>query len=221
MANGACAGGIGREGNGTDILVLIPREWSQEEKEEWFRKNERIIHRAIQSYRNAYEYDDLQQMANEATLKAFNAYDFQRGVKLSTYVYRAIRNEVNMRVRADNAQKRTAIIVPLVSSESEDGTSCQGAEEKDTSGTDALHTPQESVEITIERRETCNYIRKIVREQFSNTERLVFELMIAGETQVNIGERLHCSQAKVSNLQRHIREKLIYELHRAGFDLET
>jgi len=221
MAIGANAGIIDKEKSGTDILVLIPREWSQEEKEEWFRKNERIIHRAIQSYRNAYEYDDLQQMANEATLKAFNAYDFQRGVKLSTYVYRAIRNEVNMRVRADNAQKRTAIIVPLVSSECEDGTSCQGAEEKDTSGTDALHTPQESVETTIERRETCDYIRKVIREQFSHTERIVFELMIAGETQVKIGERLNCSQAKVSNLQRHIREKLIYELRCAGFDLGT
>ena len=220
MANEENTENVDKEEKKPDDSALIPKEWTQEEKEKWFKDNEKIIHRAIQSYRSAYEYDDLQQMAKEAALKAFNAYDYRRGVKLSTYVYRSIRNEINMHVRADNAQKRTAVIVPLVSIESDDGASYLGAEEKDTSRSDMLHAPQESVEAAIERREACDFIQKVVREQFSETERIVFELMITGETQVNIGKRLHCSQAKVSNLQRHIREKLIYALRSAEFELE-
>jgi len=201
------------------VVVLIPREWSQDEKAKWLEENAKVMHKAIQSFRNAYEYDDLKQMACEAALKAFNAYDYQRKVKLSTYVYRAIRNEVNMRIRADSAQKRTAKIVPLGIVEEDDGSPHMGAENKDTSNTDFLHHPQTSIENQIERREACAYVRKIMREQFSDTERLVFEMMVAGETQVNIGKAVHCSQAKVSNLQRIIRAKLIYELRKAGFEL--
>ena len=113
-----------------------PREWTDDEKILWMGENKKIILSALQSYRISYEIDDLQQMAAEATLKAFENFDPQRGVKLSTYVYRAIKNEINMQIRSDKAQKRSAVVVPFSSTETLDGQSSLGYENIDTSQTD-------------------------------------------------------------------------------------
>lgn len=205
---------------GPDLKPNDPKNWSNEQKEAWLADNEKIIHRAIQSYRNVYEYDDLQQMAYEASLKAFNAFDPTRNVKLSTYVYRAVKNEVNMSIRADAAKKRTATVVPFSQTDPDDGVSSMGAENLDTSDSDWLHQPQVPIESEIEKREACIYIRKIVEEKLTDTEQTVFRMMVNGETQVNIGKCLGCSQAKISNIQRIIRAKLIFELRKAGFELD-
>lgn len=204
---------------GPDLKPNDPKNWSNEKKEAWLAENEKIIHRAIQSYRNVYEYDDLRQMAYEAALKAFNAFDPSRSVKLSTYVFRAIKNEINMAIRADTAKKRSATVVPFSQSDGEDGVAGRGAENMDTSESDWLHQPQTSIESAIEKREACIFIRKVVKEKLTDTEQTVFRMMVSGETQVEIGKHLMCSQAKISNIQRIVRAKLIFELRKAGFEL--
>ncbi len=202
-----------------DPNVVHPSTWSDDEKIAWMAENEKIIGKALSSYRGMIEEEDLRQMASEAILKTYVGYDPSKHVKLSTYAYRAIRNEVNMYIRAASAKKRSASIVPYGQTESEDGTTIAGAENLDTSDVDWLHVPQLSVESEIERREACAFIRKIVSRKLTEQEQEIFEMMVAGMTQVAIGEELNCSQAKVSNTQKIIRAKLLYELRAAGFDL--
>ncbi len=202
-----------------DPNVVHPSKWSDEEKVAWISANERIIGKALSSYRGMFEEEDLRQMANEAILKVYNGYEPNRGVKLSTYAYRAIRNEVNMYIRAATAKKRSASVVPYNQTENEDGTTMGGAENLDTSDVDWLHVPQLSVESEIERREACAFIRKIVAKKLTQQEQDIFELMVAGATQVMIGAEIGCSQAKISNAQKVIRAKILYELRAAGFDL--
>lgn len=200
----------------------LPRFWSKEEKEQWIIANDKVLYRATQSYRSRYEEDDLIQTAREATLKAFEKYDPSKSsAKLSTYVYSAVINELNMLVRGDTAQKRQGVLVSFDTTENDDGSSYMGAENKDTSDTDWLHQPQISVERAIESKEACDYIRKIVAEQLTEPERIAFRLSVNGVTQVNIGKHIGCSQAKVSALLKMARIKIILELRRAGFELNT
>ena len=195
-----------------------PREWTDDEKILWMEENKKIILSAVQSYRIAYEIDDLQQMAAEATLKAFENFDPKRGVKLSTYVYRAIKNEINMQIRSDKAQKRSAVVVPFSSTETMDGQSSLGYENVDTSQTDWLHQPQMAVDKRLEYQEAIKYLRQLIEVKLSRQEREVLLRMLNGETQVSIAKLMGCSQAKISNMYKMIRAKLIYEMLRAGFD---
>lgn len=195
-----------------------PREWTDEEKILWMEENRKIILSAVQSYRVSYEIDDLQQMAAEATLKAFENFDPKRGVKLSTYVFRAIKNEINMQVRSDKAQKRSAVVVPFSSTETLDGQATLGYENIDTSRTDWLHQPQMSIDKRLEYQEAIRYLRSLIETRLSRQEREVLIRTLNGETQVSIARLIGCSQAKISNMYKMIRAKLIYEMRKAGFD---
>ena len=165
-----------------------PREWTDDEKILWMGENKKIILSALQSYRISYEIDDLQQMAAEATLKAFENFDPQRGVKLSTYVYRAIKNEINMQIRSDKAQKRSAVVVPFSSTETLDGQSSLGYENIDTSQTDWLHQPQMAVDKRLEYQEAIKYLRELIELRLSRQEREVLTRSLKGETQVAIAK---------------------------------
>lgn len=197
----------------------LPRDWNNEEKMEWFRNNEKIIRKALSSYQNKYDADDLHQMAYEACLKCFETYDPAKNALLSTYCYRAIKNSINMEIRHAGAKKRNAIIVSIHSRDADDGgDSYQGYENKDSNETDWLHSPQISIADLVERKDMCDLLYRIVRECLTEKEQEIVRLAGRNYTQTEIARHLGCSQAKISNQFKVIRAKIILGFKEHGYE---
>lgn len=198
-----------------------PKDWTMEEKERFYLENTRLLHKAIQPYKSIFEYDDLQQDAALAWWKAYDSYDPLRKVKLTTYIFRAIKNEINMKIRANTSNKRTAHIVPFDwVSDSDKGKELSGMDNLDLSQTDGLHPTQKSLDEQVADREIAEAAKRNINKILTEQEQVIFRLSLNGKTQKEIGMRMGQSQAKISNTLKMIRSKLIYELLEEGFNLE-
>lgn len=95
---------------------------TKEEREKIILDNKGLVYHTIKKKNLLYRIDDLEDMGLIALVKGVDGYDADKGIKLSTYLCTCIDHEISNYLAYEKAQKRTAKMVSLNTTISEDGT---------------------------------------------------------------------------------------------------
>lgn len=192
---------------------------SQEEIAKYYQENIRLIHSVAQSYnKSGYEYEELFSEATLGFVKGLQTYDESKGTKISTYLYKCMRNEINQRIRKDNAKSRTAVVISYdAEMPGKDGRTMSGIENMDLSQIDTLHGFTEDMELVVEAKDILIAAQRIVKTYLTENERKAFTMRMNGKTQNEIAKVLNLSQANISKTLKMARAKLAYYLKEEGY----
>lgn len=192
---------------------------SQEEIAVYYQENIRLIHSVAQQYaKSGYEYEELFSEATLGFVKGLQAYDPAKGVKISTYLYKCMRNEINQRIRKDNAKSRTAVVVSYDAEVvGKDGRSMSGIENMDLSQIDRIHSFTDDVDSVLEAEDIMVAAKRIAETYLTENERKAFLLRMKGRTQNEIAKMLNLSQANISKTLKMARCKLALHLSQEGY----
>lgn len=192
---------------------------TQDQMDAYYRKNVKLIHSVVQGYgKSGYEYDELFSEATIGFVKGLQTYDESKGTKMSTYLYKCMRNEINQRIRKDNAKSRTAVVISFDADViGKDGRTMTGIENLDLAITDSIHGFTEDMDKVLEAKDTLQAAQMIVRTYLTETERKAFNLRMQGKTQNDIAIILNLSQANISKTLKMARCKLAYYLQVGGY----
>ena len=133
---------------------------TQDQMDAYYRKNVKLIHSVVQGYgKSGYEYDELFSEATIGFVKGLQTYDESKGTKMSTYLYKCMRNEINQRIRKDNAKSRTAVVISFDADViGKDGRTMTGIENLDLVTTDSIHGFTEDMDKVLEAKDTLRTI---------------------------------------------------------------
>jgi len=185
--------------------------WTEAQKEEFYRKNEALIHDVAHSFSNIpVEYADLFQLACEGLTKAFNKYDDSRGVKFTSYAVACMKKEILYRTRSGRAKSRSGKLLVSLNGENSDsdGDSMCGYDNVDLSKVDGLHMAV-PMEEAVEQRELYEKILEICDHILSEQEKSALIMSSMGHTQAEIAKKLDLAQARVSKIVRGAKCKII------------
>ncbi len=79
---------------------------TKKEKEELFKKHEKLIYLFLKKKGLFHEKEELYDIGLIGLVRGINSYDSTKGVKESTYFYKCIANEVNKYFQLQSLQKR-------------------------------------------------------------------------------------------------------------------
>lgn len=195
-----------------------PKLWDNETRSKWIIENQRLIHRAIEPYKNttAFDsYDDLYQSANLSVIKAMNSYT-PGGSKFSTYVVTVIRNDLMNDLRASHAKKRQAIVTSLDESPYTDSPEKDAYEITDLSMYNKPGNYENSPSDILAQKELIEIVKNACLI-LTPEEKFVIDRILAGWTQYDIADIFDCSQSKISTIRGNIKIKVSRELQKAGF----
>lgn len=193
---------------------------TREEMDDYFRKNERIIHSILQNYAMPHgeaDRDDMYQYASLGFFKGMATFDESLGVKLSTYCYQCAENEIKQYFRRISAQARKGTVIPLdaeaMGSEGDGNRLLLDILDVPEGGINPnTQTPEEMAEYSVLIQEVLRLCNTILTE----TERKVLYSSIYGHTQEETADDLHISQANVSKNLNIAKSKLLLALTEAG-----
>jgi len=199
------------------------KNWSEEQKAEYLKKNKPLIRSIISKIKNipdaALSQEDLFQEAQVAFWLALNTYDPTKKTLFTTFAHKCMRNAVNEKIRATTASKRKPVVpvIPFDSGTSETGDEYMGGDNMEVPAS-AMAWQALPVEDQCVQNEVIECVYKILRTQFTPEEQRVFlSLSQKQATQNELAKELHCSQAKISMMFKFVRIRLYYELNKAGF----
>lgn len=189
---------------------------TREEMDEYYRKNERMLHSLLNNYvmpHGEADRDDMLQCAAIGFFKGMATYDASMNAKLSTYCYQCADNEVKQYFRRISAQSRRATVIPLEAEVFGD----EGANSRLL--LDVLDVPEGGInpnpqtpEETAEYSVLLQAIKRLCATILTETERKVLALSVAGHTQMEVASELGISQANVSKNLNIAKSKLLLAL---------
>ena len=176
--------------------VAAPK--TEEEIDDFMRRNHRLIHAILRPYRGLDEYDDLYQEASIGFYRGLRTYDPNKGIKVTTYAFACGRNQVKMYLRRATAKSRTATVVSLDASidPSDDRDTLLN---KDLAAFDPLH-PAEDMDETVHINIQYAKAERIMREYLNETQRFVVSQFMKTIPQSQTAKILHTSQSEISKI---------------------
>ncbi len=151
-----------------------------------------FVHFILKKYYppTGFDYDDLYQVGCIGLFRAAKKFDPSLGFKFTTYAAHWIENELKKAIRAQNAVKRTGVVVSMESAYSEE----------DNTLMDLMAT-FDSVEGEVE--------ASLLFDELVKTEPKITRLALQGYTQREIGEKLGISQVQVSRKMRGMKNAIV------------
>lgn len=196
--------------------------WTPEEQGEYFEKNVKLVHSAIQQFRgmvnSTIDYSDLFQMASVGFIKGLETYDTSNGSVLSTYLVTCMKNQVLYETRSGRAKSRTAVVLSYEGTLlGKDGKEMSGAENRDVQEFDTMRNPVQTMEEKVEQQEQVQVVKKIMDKYLTETEKQLIFMHAKGNTQNEIAKALNLSQANVSKKIKQTRCRILLHLRRSGY----
>lgn len=194
---------------------------TREEMDEYYRKNERLLHSILNNYVMPHGEADREDMLQYAALgffKGMATFDKKMGVKLSTYCYQCADNEVKQYFRRISAQARKGTVIPLEAEVFDDG---GGSDSRLL--LDILDVPEGGInpdnqgpETLAEYSTLVQAIQRLCKTILTEMERKVLAISVYGCTQDEIAHQLHISQANVCKNLNVAKSKLVLALVEEG-----
>ena len=195
-----------------ECLLLLKgedKEQAKEAKEKLIMHNLRLVAHITKKYQSTPEdMEDFISVGIIGLMKAIDSFDAGRG-RLATYACRCIDNELLMMLRA---KKKTAREVSLYEPV---GTDKEGNEIQIYD----LCTEKDDVELSLEKRETYEELRKAMEEVLDEREREIIVMrygMFGAEekTQQEVGKKYGISRSYVSRIEKRALQKLRAQLEK-------
>lgn len=195
-----------------ECLLLLrgeDKEQAKEAKEKLIMHNLRLVAHITKKYQSTPEdMEDFISVGIIGLMKAIDSFDAGRG-RLATYACRCIDNELLMMLRA---KKKTAREVSLYEPV---GTDKEGNEIQIYD----LCTEKDDVELSLEKRETYEELRKAMKEVLDEREREIIVMrygMFGTEekTQQEVGKKYGISRSYVSRIEKRALQKLRAQLEK-------
>lgn len=195
-----------------ECLLLLKgedKEQAKEAKEKLIMHNLRLVAHITKKYQSTPEdMEDFISVGIIGLMKAIDSFDAGRG-RLATYACRCIDNELLMMLRA---KKKTAREVSLYEPV---GTDKEGNEIQIYD----LCTEKDDVELSLEKRETYEELRKAMKEVLDEREREIIVMrygMFGTEekTQQEVGKKYGISRSYVSRIEKRALQKLRAQLEK-------
>lgn len=86
-------------------LIKKAKQGDKEARDKVITHNLRLVAHIVKNYTRTLEADDLISVGTIGLIKAVDSYEFDKGVKLSTYAARCINNEILMLLRSNKKYK--------------------------------------------------------------------------------------------------------------------
>lgn len=189
--------------------VKEPLKLEQWEKEIEAEENMDLIHFVANKFRNTrLPYDDLYSVCMMGYTKALNAFDKNRGVKLSTFAVNCMQNEVKFYLRKEKKHTTNTVSMGTILSRDKNGNDFQLEDIlSETENEKVL-----SIEATYEQTEDKNIIDEAI-QSLTEQEQYIMRSRYGlrghkPKTQKLIAEEIDMSQANVSKIQKNCIDKI-------------
>lgn len=195
-----------------EYLLLLKgedKEKAKEAKDKLIMHNLRLVAHITKKYQSTPEdMEDFISVGIIGLMKAIDSFDAGRG-RLATYACRCIDNELLMMLRA---KKKTAREVSLYEPV---GTDKEGNEIQIYD----LCTEKDDVELSLEKRETYEELKKAMEEVLDEREREIIAMRYGmfgteEQTQLEVGKRYGISRSYVSRIEKRALQKLRAQLEK-------
>ncbi|WPS85491.1 sigma-70 family RNA polymerase sigma factor (plasmid) [Brevibacillus halotolerans] len=181
---------------------------TNEEKDQYARKNESLVFYVVHMFHNSsVDYDELVSIAMVGFAKALHAFDKNRNVKFSTYAINCIKNEILFFLRKERNHVKNSISMNSILFVDKNGNNLSLEETVST-----LDMDERSVEDDIILSGEVELLRKSLtylseKEQYIITYRYGLDRGII-KTQREIADVIGMSQANVSKIEKNILDKI-------------
>ncbi|WP_442637636.1 sigma-70 family RNA polymerase sigma factor [Rossellomorea marisflavi] len=186
-----------------------PLKLEQWEKEIEAEENMDLIHFVANKFRNTrLPYDDLYSVCMMGYTKALNAFDKNRGVKLSTFAVNCMQNEVKFYLRKEKKHTTNTVSMGTILSRDKNGNDFQLEDILSETANEKVL----SIEDTYEKTEDKNIVEEAI-ESLTEQEQYIMRSRYGlrghkPKTQKLIAEEIDMSQANVSKIQKNCIDKI-------------
>ena len=179
--------------------------FTEEEKEEIAKENIKLVKYVINKEHLVFRYDDVFDLGLIGLMKGINTFDKTKGFKLSTYLYKCIKNEIDKQLRTETCLKRNFETVSLNTIINEDETELREMLGDENDYQDKLISDEIMIKIT----------RRLSEISKKNEEIFYHYLGINGYkklSQVEIARKYKLSHQRVQGIVKKTKSILRYEL---------
>lgn len=179
--------------------------FTEEEKEEIAKENIKLVKYVINKEHLVFRYDDIFDLGLIGLMNGINTFDKTKGFKLSTYLYKCIKNEIDKQLRSETCLKRNFETVSLNTIINEDGTELGEMLGYEYDYQDKLISDEIMIKIT----------RRLSEISKENEEIFYHYLGINGYkklSQVEIARKYKLSHQRVQEIVKKTKSILRYEL---------
>ena len=186
-----------------------PLKLEQWEKEICAEENMDLIHFVANKFRNTrLPYDDLYSVCMMGYTKALNAYDKNRGVKLSTFAVNCMQNEVKFYLRKEKKHTTNTVSSGTVLSRDKNGNDFQLEDILSEQENDGVLSIEDTYELSEDKGIILEAIDSLTaQEQYIMNSRYGLNGFKV-KTQKLIAEEIDMSQANVSKIQKNCIDKI-------------
>lgn len=189
--------------------VRKPNKLEQWEKEICAEENMDLIHYVANRFRNTrLPYDDLYSVCMMGYTKALNAFDKDRGVKLSTFAVNCMQNEVKFYLRKEKKHTTNTVSMGTILSRDKNGNDFQLEDILSEKGNEKVLSIEATYELTEDKSIIDEAILSLTeQEQYIMNSRYGLQ-GYQPKTQKLIAEEIDMSQANVSKIQKNCIDKI-------------
>lgn len=186
--------------------VVKLEQW---EKEICADENMDLIHFVANKFRNTrLPYDDLYSVCMMGYTKALNAFDKNRGVKLSTFAVNCMQNEVKFYLRKEKKHTSNTISSATVLSRDKNGNDFQLEDILSEQENESVLSIEDTYELSEDKGIVLEAIENLTaQEQYIMNSRYGLNGFKV-KTQKLIAEEIDMSQANVSKIQKNCIDKI-------------
>lgn len=172
--------------------------------EEIFNNNINIAYKIANQYLSNYadEIEDIRQIALMELWRCIETWDHIHA--LTTYAYFCIPRKINMYLRHVRKHKNNDISINMIIAESNDNHGI------DLTLEDLIPDPVDHIDDAISQAHVDTVMNRMY---FTNKEKEIIKYKKKKLVQIEIGKRMGLSQAQISRLQKHMRDKIRKELY--------
>lgn len=191
------------------VEVRKPEKLEQWEKEICAEENMDLIHYVANKFRNTrLPYDDLYSVCMMGYTKALNAFDKNRGVKLSTFAVNCMQNEVRFYLRKEKKHTTNTVSMGTILSRDKNGNDFQLEDILSEKENEKVLSIEDTYELTEDKGIIDEAIQSLTdQEQYIMNSRYGLK-GFQPKTQKLIAEEIDMSQANVSKIQKNCIDKI-------------
>lgn len=180
-------------------MAAINYPKTQQEIDDFCKKNVKLIHAVLRPYKGLEDYEDLYQEAFIGFYKGVISFNPNAGTKITTYACECAKNELKMFFRKKTAKARTATVVPLDLGQDPEGES-DSLLNRDLSEWDTLHQLTANLEDSVAHHEIYIMAMQIIRDEMTSDQKMVLYDYMNNVPQSETAKKMNTSQGQVSKV---------------------
>lgn len=191
-----------------EALLRRAKDGDKQAREDFFRHNERLVMHMVKKLNSNYTtYEDRYSAAYYGFLKAYNTFDFAKGIKFATYATRCMSNEILMHMRDQRklaTRLKTGSLDFVISTDSHENELKLEDVTPDLIAAEEFLAMERQDELTDVQR-MLNHLQKIITP---NQYKAFVMYTLQDKTQREVGDAIGISQSYVSRMAKQVTMKL-------------